>query len=147
MLRATELAGFIGAGLAGAAYVPQIAHLIRAHCSAGISRLAFGVWLAASLLVTTHAIAIRAAVFVALGAIQLAATALVLIYATNYEQSYCAIHLPARLESEPEPGQAPSRPARAGGARTQSSVGAGVRDDGCTCSRHRPTDGSALRDS
>ena len=115
MLRATELAGFIGAGLAGAAYVPQIAHLIRAHCSAGISRLAFGVWLAASLLVTTHAIAIRAAVFVALGAIQLAATALVLIYATLYEQSYCAIQLPARLESEPETGQAPSRPARAGG--------------------------------
>jgi len=39
MLTATEIAGFAGAGLAGAAYVPQISHLIRARCSAGISRL------------------------------------------------------------------------------------------------------------
>lgn len=101
MLRATELAGFIGAGLAGAAYVPQISHLIRVHCSAGISRLAFGVWLAASLLVTTHAVAIRAVVFVVLGVIQLGATVLVLIYSTKYENSSCTIHLPRRLESEP----------------------------------------------
>ena len=41
MLRATELAGFIGAGLAGAAYVPQIWHLTRERCSAGLSRVAF----------------------------------------------------------------------------------------------------------
>ena len=93
----TELAGFIGAGLAGAAYVPQISHLIRAHCSAGISRVAFGVWLAASLLVTTHAVAIGATVFIALGAIQLAATALILVYATKYANSYCAIHLPPSI--------------------------------------------------
>ena len=33
----TEIAGFAGAGLAGAAYVPQISHLIRARCSAGIN--------------------------------------------------------------------------------------------------------------
>jgi uncharacterized protein with PQ loop repeat len=55
----TEIAGFAGAGLAGAAYVPQIAHLIRTRCSAGISRLAFEVWLLASLLITARAIAIR----------------------------------------------------------------------------------------
>jgi hypothetical protein len=114
VLRATELAGFIGAGLAGAAYVPQIWHLISAHCSAGLSRIAFGAWLAASLLVTIHAAAIRAAVFIALGTIQLAATALILIYATKYEQSYCSTHLPRRLAPDPEPAirrasHAPSR--------------------------------------
>ena len=48
MLIETQIGGFVGAGLAGAAYVPQISHLIRARCSAGISRLAFGVWLLAS---------------------------------------------------------------------------------------------------
>ncbi len=101
MLRATELAGFFGAALAGAAYVPQIWHLIRAHCSAGLSRVAFAVWLAASLLVTTHAIAIRATVFIALGAVQLAATALILIYTTKYAHSYCASHLLRSLEPEP----------------------------------------------
>ena len=45
MLTATEIAGFAGTGLAGAAYVPQISHLVRARCSAGISRpLRYGSW-------------------------------------------------------------------------------------------------------
>jgi len=102
VLRATELAGFVGAGLAGVAYVPQISHLIGAHCSAGLSRTAFGTWLVASVLVTSHALAIRATVFIALGAVQLAATTLILIYATKYAHSYCAIHLPC---SETESAQ------------------------------------------
>ena len=101
MLRATEVAGFIGAGLAGAAYVPQIWHLTRERCSAGLSRVAFSVWLAASLLVTSHAIAIGATVFIALGAIQLTATALILIYSTKYSNSFCASHLPPVLAAEP----------------------------------------------
>jgi hypothetical protein len=93
-MTAPEVAGFLGAGLAGAAYVPQVSHLVRAHCSAGISRLAFVVWLVASLLVMTQAIAIRAGVFIFLGAVQIAATTLILIFATKYEGSYCAVHLP-----------------------------------------------------
>jgi len=100
VVRATELAGFIGAGIAGAAYVPQIWHLIRAHCSAGISRVAFGAWLAASLLITSHAVAIGDAVFILLGVVQLVATTLVLAYATRYEDSYCTTHLP-RSSTEP----------------------------------------------
>ena len=99
MLRATEVAGFIGAALAGGAYVPQISHLIRAHCSAGISRFAFGVWLVSSLLVTSHAIAIRADVFIVLGVIQVIATILICIYAKVYENSYCDIHLPRVLDA------------------------------------------------
>jgi len=97
MLRATELAGFIGAGLAGAAYVPRIWHLTRERCSAGLSRVAFAVWFAASLLVTSHAVAIGATVFIALGTIQLTATALILFYSTRYANSYCTSHLPAIL--------------------------------------------------
>jgi hypothetical protein len=91
----SEVAGFVGAGLAGAAYVPQIWHLAHEHCSAGISRVAFAVWLAASALVTSHAVAIGAAVFITLGAIQVVATALILVYSTRYSHSYCASHLPA----------------------------------------------------
>jgi hypothetical protein len=91
------MAGFIGAGLAGAAYVPQIWHLIRARCSVGISRLAFSVWLAASLLVTTHAIAIGAGVFIVLGAVQIVATTLILLYAGRYATSQCASHLPREV--------------------------------------------------
>src|SRR5262245_38372551 len=94
MLTATEIAGFAGAGLAGAAYVPQISHLIRARCSAGISRLAFEVWLLASALTTARAIAIHAGVFIMLGGIQIVATTVVTLYATRYKDTPCPSHLP-----------------------------------------------------
>ena len=96
MLTATEIAGFVGAGLAGAAYVPQISHLIRARCSAGISRLAFEVWLLASLLTTARAIAIHAGVFIVLGGIQIVATALIMFYAARYKGAPCPVHLPGQ---------------------------------------------------
>jgi hypothetical protein len=94
MLTATEFAGFAGAGLAGAAYVPQISHLVRARCSAGISRLAFAAWLLASLLVTVRAIAIHAGVFIVLGGIQIVATALIMLCASRYKDTPCPVHLP-----------------------------------------------------
>ena len=92
MLTATEIAGFVGAGLAGAAYVPQISHLIRARCSAGISRLAFAIWLLASVLTTARAIAIDAGVFITLGGIQIVATALIMLYAARYKDTPCPSH-------------------------------------------------------
>jgi hypothetical protein len=94
MLTATQIGGFVGAGLAGAAYLPQISHLIRARCSAGISGLAFEVWLLASLLTTAHAVAIGAGVFIVLGAIQIVATALIVACAMRYKDTPCPIHLP-----------------------------------------------------
>ena len=95
MLMATEIAGFVGAGTAGAAYVPQISHLIRARCSAGISRLAFGVWLLSSVLITARAVAIGAGVFIVLGAIQIVATVLITLFAARYKDTPCPVHLPA----------------------------------------------------
>ena len=96
MLIATEIAGFVGAGLAGAAYIPQISHLIKARCSAGISRLAFAVWLLASVLTTVRAIAIHAAVFIVLGGIQGVATTLIMLYATRFKDTACPSHLPGQ---------------------------------------------------
>lgn len=104
MLTTTQIAGFVGAGLAGAAYIPQISHLIRARCSAGISRLAFAVWLLASLLITARAIAIHAGVFIALGGIQIVATTLIMIYATRYKSTPCPIHHPRQPEAKTTPG-------------------------------------------
>ena len=97
VLTAVEVAGFTGAGLAGAAYVPQISHLVRAHCSAGISRLAFAVWLLASFLITAQAIATHAWVFIVLGGIQIVATTVIVFYASRYEDMYCPIHLPREV--------------------------------------------------
>lgn len=96
MVRATELAGFLGVALAAGAYVPQIWHLIRERCAAGISRVAFSVWLLSSVLVASHAIAIGAVVFVVLGVVQTAATGVIVMYAARYEHSYCTTHLPLR---------------------------------------------------
>ena len=101
-MTATEIAGFAGAGLAGAAYVPQISHLVRARCSAGISRLAFAAWLLASVLTTARAIAIGAAVFIALGGIQIVATTLIMLCAARYHDTPCPSHPPP-----PGPRRAP----------------------------------------
>lgn len=94
MLTATEIAGFAGAGLAGAAYVPQVSHLIRSRCSAGISRLAFEAWLLASVLTMSRAIAIHAGAFIVLGGIQIVATALIMACAIRYKDTPCPVHLP-----------------------------------------------------
>jgi PQ loop repeat len=99
MLTATQIAAFVGVGLAGAAYVPQIWHLVRVHCSAGISRSAFALWLGASLLVTTHAIATGAVVFILLGGVQVVAITVILVYATKYASSYCLGHAPDALRA------------------------------------------------
>jgi len=112
MLTATEIAGFAGAGLAGAAYVPQISHLVRARCSAGISRLAFEAWLLASVLTTARAIAIGAGVFIVLGGIQIVATALIMLCAIRYKDTPCLVHLPRppAAEAATETGASGSEP-------------------------------------
>ncbi len=111
MLPVTEIAAISGVGLAAAAYVPQILHLLREHCSAGVSRPAFRAWLVASLLITSHAVAAGEAVFVPLGVVQIAATGIVLFYAKRYEFSFCTGHEPtqrqpaARSSGFTEPGE------------------------------------------
>jgi hypothetical protein len=125
MLTATEIAGFAGAGLAGAAYVPQISHLIRARCSAGISRLAFEAWLLASVLTTARAIAIGAGVFIVLGGIQIVATTVIMVCAIRYKDTPCPVHLPGRPTATmatgagvpgngPGPWHPPGRPTSSG---------------------------------
>jgi uncharacterized protein with PQ loop repeat len=156
MLTATEIAGFVGAGLAGAAYVPQISHLIRARCSAGISRLAFAVWLVASVLVTARAVAIHAGVFIVLGGIQIVATALIMLFAARYKDTPCPSHLsrPPRAKTAPRPGRAGDRPGswrpadRPGaGSATPAGHGGGLRrcvpvrhPRSCAVTEFQPTD-------
>jgi hypothetical protein len=115
MLTATQIGGFAGAGLAGAAYVPQISHLLRARCSAGISRLAFGVWLLSSLLITARAVATGAGVFIVLGAIQTVATAIIVACAARYQDTPCPVHRP-RQPPAGRPVAEPATPAGHGAA-------------------------------
>src|SRR5215510_588586 len=108
VLTITQIAGFAGATLAGAAYVPQISHLIKARCSAGISRPAVELWLLASLLTTVRAMAIGAGVFIALGTIQIVATALVMRFAARYQDRPCP-GVPSPSRSTAPIGSRPGR--------------------------------------
>jgi uncharacterized protein with PQ loop repeat len=87
-----NLIGLTGALIAGFAYLPQISHLVKEHCSAGISRSAFALWLIASVLITINAFYIKSAVFISLGIIQICATALIYTYSTLYRNQVCAFH-------------------------------------------------------
>jgi hypothetical protein len=89
MVTATEIAGVVGAALAGLAYVPQLSRLIGSHCSAGISLLAEEVWLLASFLTTARAIAIHAGVFIVLGGTQIVSTTLIMLYVARYRGTPC----------------------------------------------------------
>jgi uncharacterized protein with PQ loop repeat len=92
-----NLIGLSGALIAGYAYLPQIRHLIKEQCSAGISRGAFALWLISSVLVTINAIYIQSIVFVVLGAIQICSTGIICLYSTRYKDQLCPFH--AHLKS------------------------------------------------
>jgi len=61
-----EILGIAGITVSMLAYVPQVIHLGREHCSAGISRRAWAMWLLGSLLVGTLAVHRGDLVFMAL---------------------------------------------------------------------------------
>jgi uncharacterized protein with PQ loop repeat len=109
---ASEAIGLSGAAIAGYAYLPQITHLIRERCSSGLSERAFALWLAASALMTVHAVTIGAVVFVVLGVQQVAATGLIAFYSRRYRDQACFSHEHAR-HADAAPGVA-GREGRAG---------------------------------
>jgi uncharacterized protein with PQ loop repeat len=106
----SELIGLCGAFLAGYAYLPQITHLVRERCSAGLSERAFALWLVASLLMTAHAITIGAVVFVVLGIQQVAATGLIAFYCRRYRGLVCPSHAPIVAFLPDRPSAAPVVP-------------------------------------
>ena len=88
----SEAIGLSAAALAAYAYVPQISHLVREHCSAGMSERAFSLWLMSSVLMTIHAIGIQSAVFVVLGTQQMLSTAVVAALCRRYRGQRCPSH-------------------------------------------------------
>lgn len=88
-----EILGFIGTGLVAVAYVPQILHLHKEHCSAGISVKAYSLWCAASALFLAHAVMIRDTVFILVQLINLVAIAVITVLVRRYERHICSTHL------------------------------------------------------
>lgn len=93
----SEVLGFLGTGLLAVAYVPQIRHLIREHCSAGISIKAYILWFIGSLLFLIHASVIMDLVFVVIQLVNLAAIVTIVICTKRYEKTMCRSHLEAHL--------------------------------------------------
>ncbi|MBP7018635.1 PQ-loop repeat-containing protein [Candidatus Saccharibacteria bacterium] len=85
--------GFIGAVIGGYAYLPQIRHLVRERCSAGISPRAFSLWTLSSLLVLINALYLRASVFIFICLIQLTASITILLFSLKTKGQVCASHM------------------------------------------------------
>jgi uncharacterized protein with PQ loop repeat len=95
--------GVFATGLVIAGYLPQVVHVIRERCTAGISTLAFSVWWCASLLFLIHAAMIGDAVFISVQAVNLVAGGVIVWFAKKYEGQICPLHREAygrgRLET------------------------------------------------
>ena len=104
------------------AYVPQVVHLGRQHCSAGISRRAWAMWLVSSLLVGTLAVHRGDLVFILLQLSSLTSAAVILMLAHRYRGMVCEVHAlrsqtrqpdrPRALRGEATSSLATTRPAR-----------------------------------
>ncbi len=79
--------GYTGTGLVVVAYLPQITHLIRARCSAGISLRAYLLWALASSLLLAYAISLGDAVFIALNGWSMLATCVILGFSLHFRGS------------------------------------------------------------
>lgn len=84
MTEITSILGGVGTGLIILAYIPQIKHIIKEHCSGGMSKGAWSIWLIAGILLLIHAVNIKDTVFTALQLANILAigsiTILILIY-------------------------------------------------------------------
>ena len=72
--------------------LPQITHLIRARCTAGISLWAYLVWSLSAVLLLVYAIWTRDAVFIGLQAYQLLAATSIFLLSRRQHRGLCDVH-------------------------------------------------------
>ena len=94
-----ELVGIAGISIGALAYLPQMVHLAREHCSAGISSRAWAMWLASAVLVGALALYRRDPVFIALQATSLSSAAVIVVLARRYRGMFCETHAYMRPEN------------------------------------------------
>jgi|SRR5688500_646179 lipid-A-disaccharide synthase-like uncharacterized protein len=94
-----ELVGVAGISIGAVAYLPQVVHLAREHCSAGISSRAWVMWLASAVLVGALALYRLDPVFIALQATSLSSAAVIVVLARRYRGMYCETHTYMRPEN------------------------------------------------
>ena len=87
-----ELLGIAGIAISVLAYLPQVVHLAREHCSAGVSCRAWAMWLVSSVLIGALALHRRDVVFILLQISSLTAAATILSLAHRYRATVCEAH-------------------------------------------------------
>lgn len=88
----SQMLGVVATGLVIGGYVPQIVHLVKERCTAGISIPAFFLWSVASLLFLIHAAMIGDAIFVGVQTVNLVAGGLIVGFCKKYEGEVCPFH-------------------------------------------------------
>jgi lipid-A-disaccharide synthase-like uncharacterized protein len=89
------LFGILGAvriGISMLAYVPQVVHIAKEHCSAGVSNRAWMMWLLSSVLIGALAFHRRDIVFILLQVSSLTSAAVILVLAHRYRGLVCEAH-------------------------------------------------------
>ncbi len=101
-----EWIGFTGIALSVVAYLPQIIHLLKEHCSAGLSPWAYCMWVISALLLLTYAIVKKDTVFISLQGYEVGACALIFYYCLKYRDQLCEDHGGETLEVRLQHAQA-----------------------------------------
>jgi hypothetical protein len=92
MGQALQILGLVGTLAAAIGYVPQIVHLVRERCAAGISVWAWQIWLLSSVLIFSHAFEVFDIVFMAQQTVNSVAMIVIIFFATRYRGMTCATH-------------------------------------------------------
>jgi lipid-A-disaccharide synthase-like uncharacterized protein len=87
-----EILGIGGIAISMLAYLPQVVHLAKEHCSAGVSRRAWAMWLVSSLLIGALALHRHDVVFILLQISSLTSAAIILSLAHRYRGLACEAH-------------------------------------------------------
>ncbi|MGH9786268.1 MAG: PQ-loop domain-containing transporter [Terriglobia bacterium] len=99
MSQASKILGFAGTLIVVIAYVPQIVHLARERCSAGVSLHAWMLWLLGSVLIFSHALVVMDVVFITLQSVNILAISLIIVLCKRYTNMVCATHKTAMREA------------------------------------------------
>jgi len=99
LMRLSQVLGLVGTCIVAPAYIPQIRHLIKEHCSAGISIRAYSLWFLAALFFLAYAGMIGDIVFIVAQVLNLVAICAIVIYVKKYENKLCIMPRNVLLDS------------------------------------------------
>jgi uncharacterized protein with PQ loop repeat len=94
-----ELVGLFGIVISVLAYLPQVIHLARQHCSAGVSGRAWSMWLASSVMVGVLAVHRHDPVFILLQVSTLLSATVIVVLVHRYRGMICETHARAAREA------------------------------------------------